>query len=192
MCIRFAYPFSTYREGILFQHHINSVSQLVVCPYDGFRPTVVALLITPQDGIVLLHSVKAGHGQWGLLQGGIKKRESLLKALEREAEEELPGIELILPGVRLCGDCINEMPFERSRDAADKWMCVVVAPIRTLPAGYNPEEVDDICEVRSAAQLMPLLQKMRSKKRDIVCSAIETARHLGALNWTAAPIPIAA
>lgn len=160
----------------------NPLPQLAY--FDRFRPTVVGLLVTPYDQIILVLPEPANLGAYILPQGEIRKGEPPANALEREMPLELPGIELKFGSILPLFDCTNEMPVEHSA-RPDKWMIFLSALILEMPRGIDGIRNINYCLVRGEDELLPAIAATRPRKRRMIIEAVNMAYRRKLLSWSA-------
>lgn len=157
------------------------------------RPTVATILIAPGGrAITLVKHAKGGFGSFIPPQGGIKLRETLMRALLREMVQELPGARIDTKEVRYLGDCRNELPLERLKnDRKHKRIYWVAATLQELPTSVNTRELEGRpVYVHSFGELAGQLNNssVRPKKRDMVLHAVAVAHRLKMLTDAFEPI----
>lgn len=149
------------------------------------RQTVVGLLFTKSEQLILVQPTRANFGAYVLPQGGIRDGESIARALVREMEEEeFDGLEINRRSIQYLGECENKLP--RWRKEQDKWLYFVAASLEQAPTGiHNFEENNFYCPVRESRELLPTIMEARPEKQRMIIDAVNAAHQCGFISWSA-------
>lgn len=148
--------------------------------FNKYRVTVGMVLVTKNQGVIIVQSAKASNLEWVLPQGGVDPGESFYRAFLREAKEELVGIELTGPFVYL-GQYINPLPPEREKK--DKVIFWFGAMVKEEPHNFNQSELVGMKTVHRADHLLTAICAARPEKQKMIVEVVDEMRRQGNLDW---------
>lgn len=162
--------------------NIAEVNALIAASWQAmdYRPTVVLGLVNPEGRAILVESPRHP-GEWGLVQGGIEREESIPVAAIRELNEELG----IMPQDVVLGGVVEAMKSDIPDGHSDKRgfskgkLYIVQQALYTGDGLLtpNPDEVRTVIFANNEERERRLAHK-RPEKAELIRRALATARQV--------------